>query len=169
MIFGKTFIIPVGLIYMRNVLLFDSFLCQLFCCCCSYTLFHFLPLSPSSPPSHPHHTRHYHFGVWVNFSTLFSLLSSSIFSHYCCCCQVMKQSIKELCYELFFLQVPPSLWAKARERKQHQHGGRVYKLILFNLNLFIAKNFSIMRFFCSSFDVCVCVCVTLLCEIIMEI
>lgn len=91
-------------------------------------------------------------------STLITTIIVELFNPFSCVptspsfslarCQVMKQSIKELCYELFFLllRVPPS-W------KQQQQEG-FYKLILFNLNLFIAKNFFIMRLF--SPDVVAC-------------
>lgn len=108
---------------------------------CSSTLI-FMPtfccyLTPSL--HHPHH-HHYRwtfqpFFLCSNFSIFLTRLMPSF----------MKQSIKELCYELFIrlFRVPPS-WKQ--QQHQHQQEG-LYKLILFNLNLFIAKNFFIMRLF----------------------
>ena len=114
--FWKTFIIPVGLIYMRNVLRL-SFLCQLFVVANSLLM----------PP-----TLHYR---WT-FQPFFLCSKFSIFPSLACSMPSHETIDKRIMLWTFF-RVPPS-W-------KQQEG--FYKLILFNLNLFIAKNFFIMRHF----------------------
>lgn len=103
---------------MRNVLRL-SFLCQLFVVANS------LLMPPSSPP------------LSLNFSTLFLVFQVLHLSlpHSLARCQVMKQSIKNYVMNFFFEFL--------HHGRKQQEG--FYKLILFNLNLFIAKNFFIMR------------------------
>lgn len=105
---------------MRNVLRL-SFLCQLFVVANS------LLMPPSSPP------------LSLNFSTLFLVFQVLHLSlpHSLARCQVMKQSIKNYVMNSFFEFL--------HHGRKQQEG--FYKLILFNLNLFIAKNFFIMRLF----------------------
>lgn len=84
---------------------------------------------------HPHH-HHYR---WT-FQPFFLCSKFSIFpslTRSLARCQVMKQSIKNYVMNFFFEFL--------HHGRKQQEG--FYKLILFNLNLFIAKNFFIMRLF----------------------